>query len=592
MQPDDAAPPAEQFQTMNEIAEYRSGASIECLICGKHFQALAHHISRIHDIDPHDYRRRFGIPATYGLTSERSRLKSSQSALNNPKGLEALKRYREEFGHPPAATGPIRPLVPATIKLMTENNRNGWVGVPDVTVPCRVCGGAVVVRERNASRPARCLNCSSHTARKARIGYYRNKWRSRKARLTAEELSGYKTPFQTKEEVDAYLSGETIDCLICGERLQRLNMHLKRDHAMTPDEYRVKFGIPFSRPLSSPAARHTQKITVPETNIASFTAMVRTQKIDPEKRRHKRVSPAPYAIELRRESGKALAARVSQRVVVACRKCGGDFETTVGHASRRPPCFNCASKATQNSRLRRMALKAEGPQPPPAHYDVPFQTMEQVDDYFSGEKIQCLVCGERMRSLPKHLRDKHAMQPVDYRIQFGIPHQRGLQSAGCTARKSAAMTPESIERIRREGRKRVAAGAKTTPSVKPLVGAVLDQRTKRLFGARRAARVRVPVPCVECGVTVEALRLHATRKVYCIDCSPNRSSRLRRARKKLEAEQAARIIPETPALDAHDSSLPIAGSVPHEAEVDSGCRISPGPAFASPLPEGPGPVAV
>ncbi len=53
--------------------------------------------------------------------------------------------------------------------------------------------------------------------------------------------------FQTMEEVDAYLSGDRITCLLCGKQLRRLAVHLPKVHNMTGDDYRTKYGIPWMR---------------------------------------------------------------------------------------------------------------------------------------------------------------------------------------------------------------------------------------------------------------------------------------------------------------------------------------------------------
>ena len=43
------------------------------------------------------------------------------------------------------------------------------------------------------------------------------------------------TPFQTMAEVDEYLSGNTIECLICAKSFQRLNRHLQYVHNIAPE---------------------------------------------------------------------------------------------------------------------------------------------------------------------------------------------------------------------------------------------------------------------------------------------------------------------------------------------------------------------
>lgn len=40
--------------------------------------------------------------------------------------------------------------------------------------------------------------------------------------------------------------------------------------------------------------------------------------------------------------------------------------------------------------------------------------------------ITCLICGESMKTLTRHLKSKHGLKPGDYRKQFGIPRTQAL----------------------------------------------------------------------------------------------------------------------------------------------------------------------
>ena len=54
-----------------------------------------------------------------------------------------------------------------------------------------------------------------------------------------------------------------------------------------------------------------------------------------------------------------------------------------------------------------------------------FQTLEELSEYFSHDKIQCLICGEWFESLSTHIK-KHGTTTRDYKIQFGLPIGKGL----------------------------------------------------------------------------------------------------------------------------------------------------------------------
>ena len=56
----------------------------------------------------------------------------------------------------------------------------------------------------------------------------------------------------------------------------------------------------------------------------------------------------------------------------------------------------------------------------------PFRSRREVERYFGGERIKCLVCGKWFRRLSFHLAAKHGMTTDDYKGQFGLPWSRGL----------------------------------------------------------------------------------------------------------------------------------------------------------------------
>jgi hypothetical protein len=66
---------------------------------------------------------------------------------------------------------------------------------------------------------------------------------------------GRSPPFTTVAQVSRYLGGKIITCLLCGRRLQRLGSHLESKHGMSADDYRVQFGIPWTRSLTSAPSR-------------------------------------------------------------------------------------------------------------------------------------------------------------------------------------------------------------------------------------------------------------------------------------------------------------------------------------------------
>jgi|TARA_Y100000310_G_scaffold129714_1_gene128859 hypothetical protein len=54
--------------TYDEIVEYYSRSDIQCLRCGRRLQALAKHLTFIHDMSVEEYKDLYGLPNKRGLT--------------------------------------------------------------------------------------------------------------------------------------------------------------------------------------------------------------------------------------------------------------------------------------------------------------------------------------------------------------------------------------------------------------------------------------------------------------------------------------------------------------------------------------------
>ncbi len=62
----------------------------------------------------------------------------------------------------------------------------------------------------------------------------------------------------------------------------------------------------------------------------------------------------------------------------------------------------------------------------------------EIDQYFSGDRIQCLVCGKTYRRLALHLAI-HSLTEDDYRELYGLPWRRGLCGTDAFQAYSAAV---------------------------------------------------------------------------------------------------------------------------------------------------------
>jgi hypothetical protein len=88
-----AKPPA-AFKTRSDIARYFGGNAIECLICGRRFKRLHTHLAAKHGMAADDYKKRFGLPWTRGLTSATSLANSGWTDERKAKARKLAQKSR------------------------------------------------------------------------------------------------------------------------------------------------------------------------------------------------------------------------------------------------------------------------------------------------------------------------------------------------------------------------------------------------------------------------------------------------------------------------------------------------------------------
>jgi predicted transcriptional regulator len=251
-------------------------------------------------------------------------------------------------------------------------------------------------------------------------------------------------PFQTMDEVDNYLSGNKIQCLLCGKDYRSLTAQHIELHGLSHDEYRVKFGIPYGRSLTSAATRDRCRARVTPEGV-EMLLRVQAQYVDSRRGLPLIATPprpvARAVTDLWGKQGRKSLLKSQTPVTTKCSICGCDFVTTLSVSKRRVRCMNCAPtwiKTTRDNYWR----KKLGPAYVPMHEKKmperePFQTREQVDEYLSGESLQCLICGRRFNGLHMHLKFKHGITDDEYRQRFGIPRSRSLTSVTYRAKATA-----------------------------------------------------------------------------------------------------------------------------------------------------------
>ena len=66
----------------------------------------------------------------------------------------------------------------------------------------------------------------------------------------------------------------------------------------------------------------------------------------------------------------------------------------------------------------------------------PFSKAE-IDAYFSGDRLVCLLCGKPYKKLGLHLLRIHGLSHEEYRELYGLPYRRGLSGEATTALHAA-----------------------------------------------------------------------------------------------------------------------------------------------------------
>lgn len=171
----------------------------------------------------------------------------------------------------------------------------------------------------------------------------------------------------------------------------------------------------------------------------------------------------------------------------------------------------------------------------------PFQTMEAIREYRSGDRIQCLVCGRYFRRLQYMHLISHEMTADDYRAAFGIPWNTSLTSEPSRKASSSKMTPERIEAFklyRETFHPRPLGNRRRTQAP-----AVRNQWHGNAKLGRYLALETVTTGCATCGIAVETTALCAAQPIHCLKCATKGSLKARayyrRKQQQLQQEDLA-----------------------------------------------------
>jgi len=74
-----------------------------------------------------------------------------------------------------------------------------------------------------------------------------------------------------------------------------------------------------------------------------------------------------------------------------------------------------------------------------------FMSIDEVREYLNQDKIDCLICGRRLKSLSAHLAKIHRLSTDNYKIKYGLPFWQGLTSKGTASKLADCRRNDSLE---------------------------------------------------------------------------------------------------------------------------------------------------
>ena len=89
----------------------------------------------------------------------------------------------------------------------------------------------------------------------------------------------------------ASVKPDSITCMICGRKQKTMRRHLQTAHGLSPDEYRQRFGLPFSYPMTAPNYSEMRRVMANQIGLGRKRP-VQAKRLSPPARRKARSGTA------------------------------------------------------------------------------------------------------------------------------------------------------------------------------------------------------------------------------------------------------------------------------------------------------------
>ena len=120
----------------------------------------------------------------------------------------------------------------------------------------------------------------------------------------------------------------------------------------------------------------------------------------------------------------------------------------------------------------------------------PFKTMDDIEEYFSNDRLTCLVCGRTFKALIGHIYRKHGISADEYKERFGLPFQRGLVTPDLHSKlREISSAPDKIKKSKALGK---IFGPLTRPGKQRKCEADLLRLADRMRNKRAAGEIVTP----------------------------------------------------------------------------------------------------
>lgn len=101
--------------------------------------------------------------------------------------------------------------------------------------------------------------------------------------------------------------------------------------------------------------------------------------------------------------------------------------------------------------------------------DRAFGSEDEVQQYLSGDRITCLLCGKDYKGLMGHTKIVHGIDIQDYRLKYNIPAHYGLMCAPSIAIKKEADTSHLLQYAKSDVNKNRVRNLRTKPRLCEMV---------------------------------------------------------------------------------------------------------------------------